>query len=60
MNALTDRAKVIQAIEQLYPPDSHEEGLEIMVRALAERWRDLPGEVLNAMLAMMTAKDGGA
>ena len=56
------RENCIETIEALYPPDSDdtqtaEIGREIMLRALAETWRELPENVLMQMGWMCAQKE---
>ena len=48
MDQLTkqERARLIDNIKCLYPPDIHPEGRELLIQALRNRWQSLPDEIL--------------
>jgi hypothetical protein len=46
------RNVAIQTIESLFPPDGHEDGPELLLRAIAQAWRDLPWPFLEKLLAI--------
>jgi len=53
----TIRKELITDIEALYPPDTHEEGRELLHLSLCHCWRSLPMDVLNSLRTLCFQKE---